>query len=262
MTTLINADALKNFGLHHYNEEDNKNYKNIKTAKLEFDWIEFELEEIPEEKKDFYNKLKQLKGIEVTFSGNKHTQIDKYGQTGKQSSNVELVSNILNYLGENKKQTLIIVGSGCDAPSVWTFGDAISQMDGNVDKKAIVETWAKKIIESASTPAVTTLVKLVNKYDTFTVLTTNVTRSFELSGIKPERLVRLMDNKIEWINKKRGEVKINIGSKRTRRGEKFSLEMKKPDAIIAIGYGFVSQEKMYVDHYPCAHLIIFDKRDF
>jgi hypothetical protein len=71
-----------------------------------------------------------------------------------------------------------------------------------------------------------------------------------------------VDNKIEWTDKKRGEVKIKIGGKRARMIENYQIELIKPDAIITIGYGFFSQEKMYIDHYPYTNLIIFDKRDF
>ena len=259
MEVKINAKALSDFCFNHVDENTNENFPGVKKAHVEFGWIEFDLENYPKKKANFYNKLKMLKNVNVDFIGDEATLKEPKGQTSQQSSNTELVSYLLSYLGKKKKKkTYIIAGSGCDSPSVWTFTQAVSALERGIDPPSTVATWAKKIIESPETHTVNKLVDFTNKYRNFTILTTNVTRSFELAGLRKDGLIRIVGNEINWLDKQNGEVKIIIGNYRTKKYEKFDMEeVKEPDAILTLGYGFTTQERKYVN-YSDAHLVVFD----
>ena len=259
----INSNVLKKF-CHYHTDEDRTHYDGVNIATVEFDWVEFDLqfERMQEKEKAYYQTLKKLEGIPITFIGKDKEPIPKYGQYGvKPSSNVQLVTHILSYLCENSKSTYIISGSGCDAPDTWTFNNVVELLNEGEDPQSIAATWAKRIIESPCTPTVTALTRIVNQCNDFKIITTNITRSFEFAGIREDSIIRMVDNKIDWVTEKSGIVNIKIGGKRTREGERFFMSTDKPEVLIYLGYGFNTMERMFVNNYPMANLLIIDRRD-
>jgi hypothetical protein len=259
----IRADELENFCRLHF--DDNKqSFENVRSAIVEFDWIESMFDpKKHKERKKIIEICKTIKNVTVEFEANENAELSSYDPPPpKTSSNMQLVLNILKYLGAKKKKTLIIAGSGCDAPAVWTFGNVEARIKRGATPESIVETWAKKIIESRRTDTVKKLAKIVNKYNNFQVVTTNVTRSFELAGISINKIHRAVDNKMEWLDKGSGKVKIKIGYNRPREVDVFNSEMKNQDALLFLGYGFNTfNESSYLHRYPMANLLIFDKID-
>jgi len=275
MAIAINSDVLETFCKLHY-DENGESFENVSSAVVEFDWLESRknpdnIEDVNH--KEQVNILKKMRSIKTEFIGNKETPKFIYEKgtirrptldnVGK-SSNIDLVSKMICYLGETNKKTLIVAASGCESSAVYTYQQVQAKNSSGSNLESIAKDWALAILHSPFTETVSGLYNILKKYDNFTIITPNVTRSFELKGINKDKIIRSMDNKIDWISKENHSVNIKIGSIIPMGFEIFNQELrtKKPEVVMFLGYGFRGyQETSYLNNFPFASIVIFDKND-